>query len=60
MDTSGQTLIKSLEYGPFMIKPNQSELEAVVGKRMESEKDILDAAFKIHEKGPLVWCNTGC
>ena len=58
LDTSGQTLIKSLEYGPFMIKPNQSELEAVVGKRMESEKDILDAAFKIHGKGVQLVCVT--
>ena len=58
LDTSGQVLLKSLEYCPFMIKPNQTELEAITGKRIRNEPDILDTAHEIHQKGVQLVCVT--
>jgi len=60
LDTSGEVLLKSLEFYPFMIKPNQTELEAIASRRMRTEQDILEAALKIYEKGiPLVCITLG-
>ncbi|NLI60122.1 MAG: 1-phosphofructokinase [Clostridiales bacterium] len=58
LDTSGETLVKSLEYTPFMVKPNQTELEAITGKRMERDQDILEAALEINQKGIELVCVT--
>ncbi|HZJ82197.1 MAG TPA: 1-phosphofructokinase [Clostridia bacterium] len=58
LDTSGQTLVKSLEYYPFMIKPNETELEAIIGKRMTGEQDIIEAAQDLHQKGIDLVCVT--
>jgi fructose-1-phosphate kinase PfkB-like protein len=40
LDTSGQTLVTSLEYRPFMIKPNVTELEAVTGREKDMEAEM--------------------
>lgn len=57
LDTSGKALIESLKYTPFMIKPNKSELEAVIGRTL-TEEDILKAACDIHQKGIELVCVT--
>lgn len=58
LDTSGQTLVKSLEYRPFMIKPNETELETIMGKKMDSEYEILEASKEIHQNGIELVCVT--
>ena len=57
LDTSGKALVEGIKYSPFMIKPNKSELEAVIGRRL-TEEDILKAACDIHQKGIELVCVT--
>ncbi len=58
LDTSGKTLATNLKFMPYMIKPNNSELEAITGMRMVEEKDILKAAQRIHKEGIELVCIT--
>lgn len=57
LDTSGQALVEGLKYYPFMIKPNKTELEAVIGRTLTDE-NILKAACDIHQKGIELVCVT--
>lgn len=41
LDTSGESLKKGLESSPFLIKPNQDELEALCGFPVESDGEVL-------------------
>jgi len=47
LDTSGERLIKGLEAQPDLIKPNQQELEEILGRTLNSEKAIVNAARSI-------------
>ena len=58
LDTSGESLLKSLEFTPFMIKPNETELEAIADKKISTEQDILETAIKIHQMGIQLVCVT--
>nr|NLN41077.1 1-phosphofructokinase [Clostridiales bacterium] len=58
LDTSGEPLLRSLEFTPFMIKPNETELEAIADKKIRTEQDILDTAIKIHQMGIQLVCVT--
>lgn len=51
VDSYGEPLKNALLATPFMIKPNKSELESVVGKKVESVEQIIDEANKIHKGG---------
>lgn len=51
LDTSGQALVEGLQAGPDIIKPNKSEIEAVVGFELKTEKDLLKAADQLQELG---------
>lgn len=57
LDTSGPALITNLVHAPFMIKPNQQELETMVGEEL-TEEDILKAADDLHQKGIELVCVT--
>ncbi len=46
LDAQGELLLEGLKAHPFMIKPNQFELETVVGK-ISSEEEIVLAARKL-------------
>ncbi len=46
LDAQGELLSEGLKARPFMIKPNQFELETVVGK-ISSESEIVSAARKL-------------
>ena len=43
IDASGETLRKSLEKSPFLIKPNQEELEMLLGRRLTCDKEVVVA-----------------
>ena len=47
LDTSGDTLIKGIEAKPFLIKPNQDELEDMFNKKFSTVNEIIEAARKI-------------
>lgn len=58
LDTSGQTLKVSLDYLPYLIKPNYGELGFIKGKKIIDEQDILEEAIMIHNKGIDIVCVT--
>lgn len=42
LDSSGEAFSKSLEYKPFLIKPNRDEISEYAGKKMEDYKEIIN------------------
>lgn len=51
LDTSGEALKKGIAAKPYMIKPNQKELEYVVGHKLVNREAVIDAALTIHVGG---------
>lgn len=51
LDTSGNTLIKGIEAKPFLIKPNQEELEDILGRKLNSIKEIVEASKELMIRG---------
>lgn len=50
-DTTGKKLTGLLKYRPFMIKPNNFELEEIIGERLETQSDIIAAAKSLQKQG---------
>jgi 6-phosphofructokinase 2 len=60
LDTDGTALKESASYNPTCIKPNRHELSRLVGRELESEKEIIDACEEVHQKGiPYVLVSRG-
>ena len=51
LDTSGEALLHGIEAAPYMIKPNQKELEYLVGHRLKDIGEIKEAAQRLREAG---------
>ncbi len=51
LDTSGEPLRAGIIAGPDLIKPNLHELENLVGRRLASEAELLEAAGHVIEIG---------
>lgn len=51
LDTSGDALRKGIAAKPYMIKPNQKELEYIIGHRLVKRDDVKAAALAIHAQG---------
>ena len=51
VDTSGSRLIKCLPSHPWLVKPNKSELEELVGGTLISDEDIAKAARELQRQG---------
>lgn len=51
LDTSGETLLASLPYKPFMIKPNRDEIEAITGRRITAISDAVEEAKRFMAEG---------
>ncbi|MCM1262775.1 MAG: 1-phosphofructokinase [Butyrivibrio sp.] len=51
LDTSGESLKKGIEAKPYMIKPNQKELEYIAGHKLSNRDAVADAALSIHKSG---------
>lgn len=41
LDTTGDVLLKSLDYNPLLLKPNQVELEEIYGDKFNSKEEII-------------------
>lgn len=54
VDASGKALKESLPAQPYLVKPNEDELEEWVGRKLQTEADIVQAARTLMEAGPLV------
>lgn len=51
VDATGDLLLNTLECHPFLIKPNQDELEALFDQKLESVEDLARAARKLQAMG---------
>lgn len=51
LDTSGESLRKGIEAKPYLIKPNQKELEYIAGRKLANRDDIVETALSIHKSG---------
>lgn len=51
LDTSGESLVKGIEEKPFLIKPNQEELEDITGKKFNNVNELVDTAKEIINSG---------
>ena len=53
VDATGDLLVKCLEYKPFLIKPNNFELEQIFNTKLESREDIVKCALKLKDMGAV-------
>ena len=51
VDTSGEALLNSLKYRPFLIKPNHHELGDLFKSKAESDEEIVRFANALRERG---------
>ena len=51
VDAAGELLTRTLRRRPFLVKPNDRELADIVGRNMETEADIIDAARELRRLG---------
>ena len=50
-DSSNKALVAGIAAGPYLIKPNDEELSAIVGQTLSSTSDITAAAEKLQSQG---------
>jgi tagatose 6-phosphate kinase len=51
LDTSGVLLTDGVKACPTLIKPNSEELEALLGIKITSQAEVIEAAKKLHNTG---------
>lgn len=51
VDTTNKALINTLEYHPFLVKPNLEELEDIFNTKITSYNDLIIYAKKLNEMG---------
>lgn len=51
LDSSNKALLAGLNAKPWLIKPNQRELETIIGRRLSTLSDIANAATTLHKQG---------
>lgn len=51
LDTSGESLRRGIEAKPYLIKPNQKELEYIVGHKLVNKEAVAEAALSLQASG---------
>lgn len=51
VDAAKELLLNALQYGPFLIKPNNHELGEIFGVELHTREEALPYAKKLQEKG---------
>ncbi|MCR5747534.1 MAG: 1-phosphofructokinase, partial [Lachnospiraceae bacterium] len=51
VDADGNLLMNTLQFHPFLIKPNKAELESLFDTKLKNDKDIEKYAKKLQEQG---------
>ncbi len=51
VDTRGDTLLRTLQYQPFLIKPNQDELGEIFDVKIASKEEAIQYAKKLQQNG---------
>jgi 1-phosphofructokinase family hexose kinase len=59
LDTSGKSLLEGIKAHPFMIKPNQEEVENLLGKKLYEVADLKRASQILYANG-IVWVAISC
>ena len=60
LDTTGDVLLKSLDYHPLLLKPNQAELEEIYGDKFNSKEEIISyIKSTMIPKAEYVICSLG-
>lgn len=54
LDADGEPLARGLSARPTLIKPNQAEAEALLGRALASREDVAAAAQELLRLGPLM------
>ncbi len=63
LDSEGDPLRYGVEAAPFLVSPNQTEAEQLVGQELEDDDDFLMALEAISEMGPrsvVITLENGC
>lgn len=53
VDATGDLLMNVLKYKPFLIKPNNFELEDIFGVELKTAEDVSEYALKLKEMGAV-------
>ena len=53
VDATGDVLMNVLQYKPFLIKPNNFELEEIFGVELKTAEDVSEYALKLKEMGAV-------
>jgi tagatose 6-phosphate kinase len=51
LDASGDALMAGIAAVPEMIKPNEDEVERIIGKKLEREEDLFDSVRELMVRG---------
>lgn len=51
VDTSGNALLNTLKYKPFLIKPNHHELSEIFGTEMNTTENVIEYGKKLQDMG---------
>jgi tagatose 6-phosphate kinase len=51
LDASGDALMAGISAVPDLIKPNEDEVERIIGKKLEREEDLFDSIHRLMEQG---------
>jgi tagatose 6-phosphate kinase len=51
VDARDESLVTTLEYKPFLVKPNVPELSTTVGRGIENDEQLFDATRELVERG---------
>lgn len=51
LDTSGESLKEGIKAAPYLIKPNQDELAALIGEKADTEAELIASARRLAATG---------
>lgn len=51
IDAEGGKLLSTLQYNPYLIKPNLFELEGIVNRKLSSDAEIIEGAVELQDQG---------
>ena len=51
VDATGDLLLSTLPYHPFLIKPNQEELEEIMKRKLTTPEEIIESAYSLIQMG---------
>ena len=59
LDTEGEALVSGAAAGPFLIKPNETELSMLCGREFETDSELISAARRLTDSCAVVAVSMG-